>query len=287
MFVPVFEGKVAITSFFFSVASILVITAASGLSFWTVMGIEAIYLLSLMVIMFSLSIVKVVLCSHLLGVVFATGSMVAITAEAYCYFGVYATALSFFHFSEYIVTSIFNSHTLSIDSFLLNHSREYAMAAVASWLEYWIEFYFFPGLKSFHYVSILGALMVLFGESLRKVAMITAGSNFSHIIQYRKKDDHKLVTTGVYSLFRHPSYVGWFYWSIGTQILLCNPVCLLGYTVASWFFFKERIEDEEENLIMFFGQDYIEYKEKIGTGIPFNYGYPMNEAISLLKYRIK
>lgn len=287
MFVPVFEGKVAITSFFFSVASILVITAASGLSFWTVMGIEAIYLLSLMVIMFSLSIVKVVLCSHLLGVVFATGSMVAITAEAYCYFGVYATALSFFHFSEYIVTSIFNSHTLSIDSFLLNHSREYAMAAVASWLEYWIEFYFFPGLKSFHYVSILGALMVLFGESLRKVAMITAGSNFSHIVQYRKKDDHELVTTGVYSLFRHPSYVGWFYWSIGTQILLCNPVCLLGYTVASWFFFKERIEDEEENLIMFFGQDYIEYKEKIGTGIPFNYGYPMNKAISLLKYRIK
>lgn len=264
MFVPVFEGKVAITSFFFSVASILVITAASGLSFWTVMEIEAIYLLSLMVIMFSLSIVKVVLCSHLLGVVFATGSMVAITAEAYCYFGVYATALSFFHFSEYIVTSIFNSHTLSIDSFLLNHSREYAMAAVASWLEYWIEFYFFPGLKSFHYVSILGALMVLFGESLRKVAMITAGSNFSHIVQYRKKDDHELVTTGVYSLFRHPSYVGWFYWSIGTQILLCNPVCLLGYTVASWFFFKERIEDEEENLIMFLGRIILNTKKKLG-----------------------
>lgn len=283
VFMPVFEGKVAITSFIFSVASVLGI-AVSSLPFWMALFIEAVYTLSLVVIMSSLPIVQVVVCSHMLGVLFAAGSLVTTAGESYSYFGFYAMALSFFHFSEYVVTSIFNSHTLSIDSFLLNHSKEYVAAAVASWVEYWLEYYFFPNLKTLHYISIIGAIMVIFGEALRKIAMLTAGSNFTHLVQYRKRDKHELVTSGVYSIFRHPSYVGWFNWSIGTQLLLCNPVCLVGYTVASWLFFKERIEDEEESLIMFFGEDYLEYKRKVGTGIPFNSGYPMDKAKGLLKY---
>ncbi|KAL0158341.1 hypothetical protein M9458_046417, partial [Cirrhinus mrigala] len=65
-------------------------------------------------------------------------------------------------------------------------------------------------IKQMNWLCLVGLLMVLCGESLRKAAMLTAGSNFNHI-------SHVLVTTGVYALFRHPSYVGWFYWSIGTQ----------------------------------------------------------------------
>lgn len=60
--------------------------------------------------------------------------------------------------------------------------------------------------------------MVLCGEGLRKAAMLTAGSNFNHIVQNEKAQSHVLVTSGVYAYFRHPSYVGWFYWSIGTQV---------------------------------------------------------------------
>ena len=283
---PVLEGKVAVASFLFSVCS-LVVMKASGLSLWTMVTIEAVYILSLLVVMFSLSLVQVVQCAHLLGAILATGMLAAVSGEVYCYFGFYAAALAFFHFSEYVLTSIFNSHTLTIDSFLLNHSRAYSVAAIASWMEYWIEYYFFPELKSLHYVSIIGAVMVMCGETLRKMSMITAGSNFTHIVQNRKKDSHELVTHGVYSLFRHPSYVGWFYWSIGTQVLLCNPVCLVGYTLASWQFFKERIEDEEQSLVLFFGEDYIEYKKRIGTGIPFLSGYPLDLSVQLLKYRIR
>lgn len=64
----------------------------------------------------------------------------------------------------------------------------------------------------------MGLLMVLCGEALRKAAMLTAGSNFNHIVQNEKAYSHVLVTSGVYAFFRHPSYVGWFYWSIGTQV---------------------------------------------------------------------
>lgn len=53
---------------------------------------------------------------------------------------------------------------------------------------------------------------------MRKASMYTASTNFNHYVQYEKHEGHILVTWGVYSLFRHPAYVGWFYWSIGTQV---------------------------------------------------------------------
>lgn len=40
---------------------------------------------------------------------------------------------------------------------------------------------------------------------------------------------------------RHPSYFGWFWWCVGTQCLLCNPLCILAYAVAAWDFFRKRI----------------------------------------------
>lgn len=53
--------------------------------------------------------------------------------------------LSFFHFSEYLTTAATNPSSLTLDSYLLDHSREYKMAAVASWLEFFVEWYIAPG----------------------------------------------------------------------------------------------------------------------------------------------
>ena len=53
------------------------------------------------------------------------------------------------------------------------------------------------------------------------------------------------------------------------QVMLCNPICIAGYTLASWRFFRERIEEEEISLIHFFGDNYLEYKKKVSTGLPF------------------
>lgn len=129
------------------------------------------------------------------------------------------------------------------------------------------------------------------GEVLRKAAMMTAKTNFNHIVQSVREDGHQLVTHGVYALCRHPSYVGWFLWSIGTQVgnLLCfkefalslfflqlvlvNPLCLLAYTAASWKFFQTRVLIEEVSLLNFFGDQYYEYQQKVPTGLPFIKGY--------------
>ncbi len=67
---------------------------------------------------------------------------------------------------------------------------------------------------------LVGVMICIMGDLLRKSAMFKAGESFSHIVQSTKKESHKLVVSGVYSMMRHPSYVGWFYWSVGTQVVI-------------------------------------------------------------------
>lgn len=147
------------------------------------------------------------------------------------------------------------------------------MAIIASLIEFTTEWYFFPDWKQPNLLCILGLLLVAGGEVLRKLAMWTAGTSFNHYIRYYREDGHRLVTHGVYGIFRHPSYVGWFYWSIGTQIMLLNPLSTVAYAIASWMFFRDRILEEEITLLNFFGEEYFNYQKHVRAGLPFISGY--------------
>jgi protein-S-isoprenylcysteine O-methyltransferase len=213
---------------------------------------------------------QVAVRSLFLGCVFGSGLILTLhSPPSWTVFGWYLCILSFFHYSEYLTTSVINPHLVSLDSFLLNHSKEYGIAAVSSWVEYHVERYFFPENKVLFVISYTGLLLCLTGEFIRKLAMLTAGRNFTHLIEFNKSEGHVLVTSGIYGLCRHPSYLGWFLWSVGTQLVLCNPLCLIAYTYASWTFFSDRIFEEEITLLNFFGEDYIRYQSKVPTGLPF------------------
>ncbi|KAJ3084293.1 hypothetical protein HK102_000708 [Quaeritorhiza haematococci] len=110
--------------------------------------------------------------------------------------------------------------------------------------------------------------MVIASQLLRVLGMMTAGSNFKHMIAETKSRDHQLVTNGVYSIFRHPAYTGFFYWGIGLQLMMMNPICLVGYALALHRFFSSRIAYEEGLLIRFFGKEYEAYRKRTVTLIP-------------------
>jgi protein-S-isoprenylcysteine O-methyltransferase len=57
-------------------------------------------------------------------------------------------------------------------------------------------------------------------------------------------EGHELVTNGVYSVFRHPSYTGYFYFSVGGQIFLGNVISSVLFAVVLVKFFRDRIEGE-------------------------------------------
>ena len=80
------------------------------------------------------------------------------------------------------------------------------------------SFIHYAAWKQPNVVSIIGLLVVICGEALRKLAMWTAGTNFNHYVRHFREDGHQLVTHGIFGYFRHPAYVGWFYWSVATQV---------------------------------------------------------------------
>lgn len=140
----------------------------------------------------------------------------------------------------------------------------------AALIEYFLEWGVFGILHRVTPMFWIGLLICIAGQLLRWVAFVHAGHAFTHLIEERKSEKHHLVTEGVYRYVRHPGYAGWFYWSIGTQLVLGNPFCIVAYALASWRFFNDRIAYEEELLEspQFFGQKYADYKRSTPTFIP-------------------
>ena len=99
--------------------------------------------------------------------------------------------------------------------------------------------------------------------------MITAAESFSHDIKDNLGNGHKLVKEGVYSLCRHPSYLGFFAFAVGGQITLGNIFSTIIFILVLQKFFRERVAIEEAILIKTYPKEYQEYKQKTWSGIPF------------------
>ena len=152
--------------------------------------------------------------------------------------------LSLFHFLEFWTTARFNVPAARASSFLLfNNGMAYNIAHTLAALEV-ITSSFFPFYQTLlvnNYTVAIGIALVAIGQLVRSIAMATAGTNFNHTPAKVYKEGHELVTTGVYAWFRHPSYFGFFWWALGTQVLVGNKVCFVGYLCALWTFFSRRI----------------------------------------------
>lgn len=91
-------------------------------------------------------------------------------------------------------------------------------------------------------------------------------SNWSPTLEIRQ--DHTLVTNGIYGYIRHPMYASQWLWVIA-QILplqnwLAGPMGLLCYIP----FYFLRIRAEEKMMLDTFGDEYRQYMERAGRVIP-------------------
>lgn len=176
----------------------------------------------------------------------------------------------FFHISELILSvAIHGKDKVTVKDSLVIDKR-YVLEIFCSLIEYIVEIHFFPQLKEQWIISNTGLVLVVVGEIIRKLAIITAGTAFTITIRTRHEEDrHKLVTRGIYRFVRHPSYTGCLIWCVGAQIMVCNPVSAVVLAWMVWRFFAERIAYEEHFLRKFFGLRYEEYARTVPSGIPF------------------
>ena len=188
----------------------------------------------------------------------------------------FVSILSLFHFLEYQITATYNPTYATVTAFLLSsNGKAYNIAHSLAFLECLVRCTFVPDYSSAALVGlkvsnllhlpilVTGLTMLLVGQATRTVAMAHAGSNFNHTVQMRKRQGHVLVTDGIYSYLRHPSYFGFFCWGLGSQAVLGNAICFIGYSIVLWRFFRHRITGKQhlnritykvERLILVFGR---------------------------------
>ncbi len=158
----------------------------------------------------------------------------------------------------------------TLKAFLFPHDCAYLGGLLVFILEFWIEVILWPNLKrGFGLVAWIGIFLMIIGESLRGLAHWTLRQHFSLIIETTKEQSRELITSGIYSTFRHPSYTGFFWFTIGGQLLLCNPTSSVAIYFVLCSFFKSRIREEEMILTEFYPDKYSKYRERTYVLIPF------------------
>lgn len=181
-----------------------------------------------------------------------------------------------FHMGEFLVAAWYRPHDICVDSFMILHSKHYVAASLAAYLEFTVKWFLRPYIAFMPFVpglwtSILFGVLTLFFYLVRVLAMVQCGTNFSLQIEGERRAEHQLITSGIYSILRHPSYFGWFWRTLFAQLILGNTLCFAVHTALTWFFFKHRIAHEEGVMSRdtFFGQEYRNYRKGTIVGIPF------------------
>lgn len=90
----------------------------------------------------------------------------------------------------------------------------------------------------------------------------TSGRNTSNQVA------EKLNTKGMYSMIRHPLYLGNFLMWTGPVIFLANPGFFICTCLAYWLYYERIMYAEECFLASSFGADYDRWSEKIPAFIP-------------------
>jgi protein-S-isoprenylcysteine O-methyltransferase Ste14 len=96
---------------------------------------------------------------------------------------------------------------------------------------------------------------------------VDLGRNFSMKLVIREQ--HALVTTGVYRFIRHPMYASFLLWSLGQLLLLPNWITGLAGVLGFCVLYFPRIRREEELMLGKFGEIYREYMSHTKRLVPY------------------
>jgi protein-S-isoprenylcysteine O-methyltransferase Ste14 len=78
----------------------------------------------------------------------------------------------------------------------------------------------------------------------------------------------ELNTSGIYSIVRHPLYVGNFLMWLGPVLFLRSAWCVIIFVLAFWIYFERIIFAEEQYLRRKFGEDYDTWAFRVRSVIP-------------------
>ena len=131
--------------------------------------------------------------------------------------------------------------------------------AVTSWLDF--ADYTLPG-----WAGWLGVLLITGAVLVFWRAHADLGLNWSPSLEIR--ENHELITGGIYGYIRHPMYASQWLWVIAQPLLLQNWIAgFLNLLVFIPFYFL-RVRAEEQMMLEQFGDQYRSYVYRVGAVFP-------------------
>src|SRR5262249_21183216 len=115
------------------------------------------------------------------------------------------------------------------------------------------------------WVLWLGVVLFAAGGALRIWPVFVLGRRFSGLVAIQPR--HTLVTRGIYSVIRHPSYLGWLVGWVGWALAFRSGggVLLTAFTIPPLI---ARIRAEERLLSAQFGDAYDAYRSRTSRLLP-------------------
>jgi protein-S-isoprenylcysteine O-methyltransferase Ste14 len=121
--------------------------------------------------------------------------------------------------------------------------------------------YPFHPLQAWLGVLVLIAAMVLFRRTHADL-----GRAWSVTLEVR--DQHRLVTHGIYTRLRHPMYSSFWLWAIAQALLLPNWIAGFAGIVGFGILFFGRVGREERMMLETFGEEYRAYMGRTKRVVP-------------------
>ncbi len=127
----------------------------------------------------------------------------------------------------------------------------------------WFDFadFFLPAWLRWIGVVLFAGAAILLWKTHRDL-----GRNWTPTLGIR--EDHTLVTEGIFKSIRHPMYTAHLLWALAQPLILPNWIIGFSFLVTQIFQYLLRIKPEEQMMLDLFGDQYQEYMNNTGRFLP-------------------
>jgi len=113
----------------------------------------------------------------------------------------------------------------------------------------------------------------ILGEIIRILTVGFAPKNTSGRNTVNGQIADELNVTGIYSLLRHPLYLGNFFMWLGPVLFIRSAVATIIFILIYWLYYERIMFAEEQFLRKKFGESYDKWSEKVSSFIPWSFHF--------------
>jgi protein-S-isoprenylcysteine O-methyltransferase Ste14 len=127
----------------------------------------------------------------------------------------------------------------------------------------------------------------LFGQAIRIFTVGFAPKNTSGRNTATGQIADELNVTGIYSILRHPLYLGNFFMWLGPVLFLRSIWVIVIFIMLYWLYYERIMFAEEQFLRRKFGEAYDKWSETVSSFIPYSFKYIPNKLAFSIRNVLK